>query len=385
MKITRLETFLTNAGLRNYLFVRLTTDKGLTGVGEASLEWQERAVEVLLHDWVEERILGVNPFDVEAVVGAMVRDQYQGGPTILSAITGVEIACWDLIGKACAQPVYRLLGGRCHDQLSAYANGWYGAAHSPAEYAARAREVVKRGYRALKFDPFGTAWKELSTAELDGAAAAVAAVREAIGADVELMIEAHGRFSAGCAIEVARRIEKYGIAWFEEPVTPHSLDLLHDVKRATRIPIAAGERLYMLPEFERLVSMRAADVVQMDLAHCGGLSIGKKIAALAEANDLQVAPHCSIGPIALCAALHFDWATPNARIQENFADYDVPWRSELVTGWNNPVQDGKFMLPEGPGLGIDINAKVCAEHPYQKNTFPSLWDNRWLEKFTGSQ
>src|SRR5207253_4267706 len=179
MKIKRLETFLANAGLRNYLFVRLTTDTGLTGLGEASLEWQEKTVDTLIHEWVEDRILGVHPFDIEAVIGGLVRDQYQGGATIMTAISGVEIALWDLVGKACRQPAYRLLGGRCHRRLPAYANGWYGGARTPREYAARAREAVGRGYRALKFDPFGTAWKDLAAAEAVAAIDLVAAVREA--------------------------------------------------------------------------------------------------------------------------------------------------------------------------------------------------------------
>ena len=132
MKIVRLETFLTHAGLRNYLFLRMTTDTGLTGVGEASLEWQEQTVQTLLHDWVEDRILGADPFDVERLIGGLVRDQYQGGSTVLTAISGVEIACWDLIGKVCAQPVYKLLGGRASERLPAYANGWYGGAHTQA-------------------------------------------------------------------------------------------------------------------------------------------------------------------------------------------------------------------------------------------------------------
>src|SRR5664279_3305183 len=134
MKIIRLETFLTHAGLRNCLFLRLTTDTGLTGIGEASLEWQERAVECLLQDWVEDQILGVDPFDIEIVIGGMIRDQYQGGPTILTAISGVEIAMWDLIGKACGQPIFKLLGGRARERLSAYANGWYGGATIPSDY-----------------------------------------------------------------------------------------------------------------------------------------------------------------------------------------------------------------------------------------------------------
>ncbi len=159
MKITTFETFLANAGLRNYLFIRLRTETGLAGIGEASLEWQETTVQTLAHEWVKSRVLGRDPFDVEAIVGDLVRDQYQGGATIMTAISGVEIALWDLVGKACGQPVYRLLGGRCHPRLSVYTNGWYGGARTPAEYAEKARAAVGRGYRALKFDPFGIAWK----------------------------------------------------------------------------------------------------------------------------------------------------------------------------------------------------------------------------------
>src|SRR5262245_4253368 len=202
MRITKLDTFLTNAGLRNYLFVRLTTDKGLTGVGEASLEWQEQSVETLIHEWVEDRVLGEDPRDIESLASRLIRDQYQGGATVMTAISGVEIALWDILGKACGQPVYRLLGGRCHERLASYANGWYGGARTPADYGRLASEVVARGYRGLKFDPFGTAWKEMRRQEMDATVDLVASVREQIGEDVDLMIEVHGRLSAGCAIEM---------------------------------------------------------------------------------------------------------------------------------------------------------------------------------------
>lgn len=384
MKIVRVETFLANGGLRNYLFLRLTTDNGLTGIGEASLEWQEQAVRSLIHDWLEERILGVDPFDIERVFGGLIRDQYQGGPTVLTAISGAEVACWDLIGKACGQPVYKLLGGRAHDRLPAYANGWYGGAAAPAEYAERARSVVERGYRAMKFDPFGVAWKDMTHSEMQSVEQIVAAVHEAVGDEVELMLEFHGRLSVGSAIDMGRRLAPYRPAWYEEPVTPHSLDLLREVKQALPVPIAAGERLYMLEEFARLAELRACDIVQLDLAHCGGLLIGKKVAALVQPRDMRIAPHCSIGPVALCAALHFDWSTPQVIIQEDFSGFDVPWRSELVHGWN-PAQGGEFALPNAPGLGIELNLEACARHPYQPSSFPSLWDARWLREFTKSR
>lgn len=381
MKIVRLESFLAHAGLRNYLFLRLTTDTGLVGVGEASLEWQERAVQCLLHDWVEERILGVDPFDVTAVIGNLIRDQYQGGATVLTAISGVEIAMWDLIGKICGQPVYKLLGGRARERLPAYANGWYGGARTPQDYADKARQVLARGYKAMKFDPFGVAWKAMNEGAMADAAEIVAAVRNAVGDQVELMIEVHGRLSVQSAIEMGERLIPFRPAWYEEPVSPWSLDLLHEVKSALPFKMAAGERLYMLEEFARLATMRACDVVQMDLAHCGGLSMGKKIAALMEPQDMSLAPHCSIGPIALCAAIHFGWATPHVLYQENFGDYDVPWRSDFVSGWN-PCINGEYELPTKPGLGIELDVEVCRAHPPQRNPFPSLWDDRWLKEFT---
>src|SRR5262249_1613170 len=188
------------------------TNTGLTGVGEASLEWQEKTVQTLCHEWVEDRVLGRDPFDIEAVVGAMIRDQYQGGSTGMTAISGVEIAMWDIVGKACGQPVYKLLGGRCHDRIPAYANGWYGGARSPCDYAEKAKDAVARGYRALKFDPLGIAWKEISPEENEMAVEIVAAVRQAVGPRVGLMIEFHGRLSAGCAIDMLRRLERFNPA-----------------------------------------------------------------------------------------------------------------------------------------------------------------------------
>lgn len=385
MKITRFETFLANAGLRNYLFVRLDTDTGLTGIGEATLEWQEKTVQTLLHEWVEGRVLGRDPFDIEAVVGALIRDQYQGGSTVMTAISGVEIALWDLIGKACRQPVYRLLGGRRHARLPAYANGWYGGANTPREFAEQARAAVARRYRALKFDPFGTAWKDMTAEDADAAVDRVAAVREAVGLHVGLMIEFHGRLSAGSAVAMIRRLERFGpILWCEEPVAPESVELLASVKRAVTLPLAAGERLCTLTDFARMLSLGAVDVVQMDVAHCGGLWVSKKVAALAEVQDVRVAPHCSIGPVALAAALHFDVSTPSFMIQEAFAEFDVPWRNDLVGGWN-PIRAGEFVLSDEPGLGLALNEDAIAAHPYVAHAFPSLWDERWLTHFSQAE
>ncbi|HEV3022346.1 MAG TPA: enolase C-terminal domain-like protein [Pirellulales bacterium] len=182
-------------------------------------------------------------------------------------------------------------------------------------------------------------------------------------------------------MDMIDELARFEPAWCEEPVAPECLDLLAEVKRRTTARIASGERLYTLADFYRLTALRAADVVQPDIAHCGGLLAAKKIAAMAAAQDIQVAPHCSIGPVALAAALHFGVSTPNFLIQEAFAEFDVPWRNDLVCGWN-PLSRGEFTLSDEPGLGLELDEEVIAAHPYQPHAFPSLWDERWLKNFT---
>ncbi|MBL8580329.1 MAG: mandelate racemase/muconate lactonizing enzyme family protein [Mesorhizobium sp.] len=383
MKIKKLETFLANAGQRNYLFVRLTTDTGLTGVGEATLEWQEKAVEVLVNEWVASRIIGKDPFDIEQVVGDMIRDQYQGGSTVMTAISSVEIAMWDIIGKATGQPVFRLIGGRAKPELYAYANGWYGGCETPADFSTRARQVAARGYRAMKFDPFSTAWKQLDRAEEDHAVAVVDAVAEAIGSEAGMMIEIHGRLGVSDAVRFIDRLSTGRIFWCEEPVSPESVELLREVKDRTRLPISSGERLYTIADFARLINLHAADVVQMDVAHCGGITMAKKIAAMAFSQDISISPHSSVGPVAFAAALHVAWSTPNMLMLESFGEFDVDWRNDLVGGWN-PLSNGKLALPEKPGLGIELDEGAIAQHPYRPLSFPSLWDTTWRDEFTGT-
>jgi galactonate dehydratase len=302
MKIKRLETFLTNAGLRNYLFVRLVTDTGLTGIGEASLEWQERAVEVLLNEWVAARVVGRDPFDIEDVVGGMVRDQYQGGATVMTAISGAEIAMWDLIGKACGQPVYRLIGGRAHETVYAYANGWYGGCRMPAEFAARAEAVVARGYDALKFDPFTTAWKTLDGEEEHAAIEIIDAVARAVGPKVGLMIEIHGRLAAGEAIRFIRRLASHNIVWCEEPVAPENLDLLNTTV-ASSIGVLIGSDCSLTHRLKQASSFRSES--------CLTIACCKKSGRLYRLSPgLSCMEGQPISPLFLRAEMEFGSRTP---------------------------------------------------------------------------
>jgi galactonate dehydratase len=225
------------------------------------------------------------------------------------------------------------------------------------------------GYRALKFDPFGVAWKELPRPEFRWSIELVDKVRAIVGDDVEIMIEGHGRFNVETSLEIAHALEPYRPAWFEEPVSSENIGSLEIIKSRTSVRIAAGERLYSSADFFRLISKRAADVVQMDVAHCGGILTSKKIAAMAAAQDLSISPHCSIGPVALAAALHLDMCTPNLKFQEAFGEFEAGWRDALVHGWN-PVHKGLLHIPDAPGLGVELNDQEIALHPYVRNSFP---------------
>jgi galactonate dehydratase len=329
---------------------------------------------------VKSRILGRDPFEVEAIAASMIRDQFQGGVTAMTAIGGVEMALWDIIGKSCGQPVYRLLGGRCHERIPAYASGWDGGAIEPHEFAQMAREAVERGYRALEFDPFGASVEDPSRNESEAAIANVAAVREAVGPAIELMIEFHGNLSTASARETILALEPLAPAWCEPPAVAEKLDLLAQLKRSVNAPIAAGKRFHTHVEFQRLTALAAADFVQINLPHCGGLLASKKLAALVAEQGLRVAVPCSVGPVALAACLHFNMCTPNFQIQEALAEFDVPWRNDLVRGCP-PIQNGEFVLSEEPGLGLTLDDRAIAQHPYVANAVPTMLDREWLDQF----
>ncbi len=272
--------------------------------------------------------------------------------TVMSA---VEIACWDIVGKALGQPIWRLLGGKCRDSVPAYANGWYTVEREPKLFAEKAREVVQKGYRALKFDPFGGGGLELSRQERRLAVSLVEAVRDALGPEVDLFIEAHGRFSPSTSVAMARELERFEPAWYEEPVPPEDIDSLLFVKNHIGIPVATGERF-----------------------HAGGFLETKKIAAMAEPCYMMVAPHNSAGPGCTAASVHFAACTPNFKIQETFDDYAEPWLREVVRGVPE-VRDGRFALPDRPGLGIELDEDAIRAHP-QREGFFNLWDPQWHKR-----
>lgn len=363
MKITGLKTFVVHCYRTNWVFLKIDTDEGLSGIGEATLEMKERAVVAAIQD-LEEALLGKDPRDIERHFHELYRDSYwRVGPVLMSALSGVEMALWDITAKSLGVPVFRLFGGRCHDRIKAYANGWFAGARSPEEFAAAARRATdERKFRALKWDPFGKAYRGLSLAELDHALAIVGAVRDAVGSEVDLLIEGHGRFDVPTASTIARELAPFRPLFFEEPVPPDNLDALAEVSRCSPVPIAAGERLYHRTQFLGLFAKRAAHYIQPDLSHAGGISECRKIAAMAEAHQLPFAPHNPSGPVANAATLQLAACTPNFALLETMAT-DIPWRADLTTE-SLVYEDGYFNIPDRPGLGIELREEAFAAHPY---------------------
>jgi galactonate dehydratase len=376
VKIAEVRPLILGSAWRNLAIVTVRTDEGLAGVGEVRMINQTDALLGYLKEVVPVHVLGADPFAIESLVQRMWRTEYtRAGPIAMSAIAVIETACWDIVGKAVGQPVYRLLGGPVRDRIKAYANGWYTVERTPEEFHAAAHRVVARGYRALKLDPFGAGVGELGPEDRRMAIALVEAVRDAIGADAELLIEMHGRFTPSAAIAIARDLERFNPSWIEEPVPPENLRALGKVASRVNVPVATGERIHARHDFRELLELQAADILQPDPTMCGGISEARKIAAWAEAYYLPVAPHNVGGPVSTAACLHLAACTPNFKIQEHFNDFTDAYIKEAAPG-NPEVTDGFFALPRGPGLGVTLDEDVIREHPRRDIHF-SLFRDDW--------
>lgn len=363
MKVTEVRSHLCFAQWRNWLFVEVVTDGGLVGLGEATTEGRELAVLGQIDD-AARYLVGKDPFDINEHVRYFTRDVFWvGGYAATTALAAIEIAMWDVIGKALGVPVWQLFGGRLRKRVRVYANGWYFGAGTEAEWAERAAAVVERGYLALKFDPFGQAGPVMERDALDESVGVISAVRAAVGPKVDIMIEGHGRFDVASAIRIGRALEHFSCAWFEEPIIPGNAASLARVAQAVPIPIATGERSYSAQEFADLLMAQSAAIIQPDVIHCGGLNALRRIGALAELWNVAIAPHNPNGPVATAATLAIGAIAPNLMVQEVLEPFDVPWRHEVVVGCPAPV-DGFLDIPDRPGLGVELDVQACASHPY---------------------
>ena len=371
LKITDIKTIVVNAQMRNWVFVKVETDTaGLAGWGEASLEWKTRAVAGAVED-LKPFILGDDPTRIEHIYQKLYRQPFfRPGIVGQSAISGIEQACWDILGKQLGVPVYRLLGGAVRERVRMYTH--LGGGGMTAVYesfdAGRvielALQVIERGYTAVKvvFVPYSEPL--VGPLYVKRFASVMHALRMAVGDKTDIMVDFHGRTYPAVAIEYIHAITDYRPYFCEEPVPPENIDALAEVRRAVRVPIATGERLAGRHGFREVFEKQAAHVIQPDLCHCGGLLEAKKIAAMAETYYMGVAPHNPLGPVANAAALHFALSTPNFLIQEDMLT-DVPWRWEVVESALR-TENGYWLPCDEPGLGVQVNEKAAARHPFEQ-------------------
>ncbi|MFC7383647.1 mandelate racemase/muconate lactonizing enzyme family protein [Sphaerisporangium rhizosphaerae] len=363
MKITSVDTVVVDFYRTNLVIVRVSTDEGIVGLGEATLEGKERAVQGAIAE-VAEAVTGMDPTRISGILYELARDWYwRGGPVIMTALSSLEMALWDISARELGVPVSRLLGGATRDRVRAYANGWFSGAVTPEDYAAAARRTVEAGFRGLKWDPFENHDLTITSRQLDRVLAQIDAVRSAVGRDVELFIEGHGRFDVNHAVKVARQIAQFEPVWFEEPCPPDNLDALVEVRRASPVPIAAGERWFGRQGFAPALARQAVDFVQPDVTHAGGIAELAFISTLAATGYVGFAPHNPSGPLSTAATLQLGAALPNFRYLEIMAT-DVPWRPEITNERLVLTQEGDILIPTGPGLGIELDLEAIARHPF---------------------
>ena len=369
MKITGIKTNIFSSrhsnAKRNWLIVRIQTDEGIEGIGESSMLSSDPIVESLIQEWSENYLVGKDPLAGQVHWTRLHQDNLgRGGRLYSTVLSGIDIALWDLRGKILGVPVYQLLGGPFRNKLRVYANGWYTNPASPELIAEEAKKVVQMGYTAMKFDPFGKiAYTTISPEEAQLSVDRVAAVREAVGPNVDILIEVHARFNVYTAVGLAKRMEQYRPFWYEEPVSQENTNEMRQVRDRINIPVATGERLYLKFPFFDLVKNEAVDILQPDICNAGGITELHKIGSMAEAQHVMMAPHNTNSAVGTVASFHLDTAMPNFLIQEYHAEFYEPHYFQVVQGLPRQ-KDGYVNLPEGPGLGISLDDELLDKHPY---------------------
>jgi galactonate dehydratase len=380
MKIIDVKTFVVGNpppgfGGRYFVFLKLITDAGIEGLGEVySLPFHPHVVEKMIKDVVERCVIGQEPYNIERIWRSVYSSGFTQHPdlSMMGILSGIEMACWDIVGKDVNKPVYKLLGGQVHEKLRSYTYIYPKPGDKTDVYAdpilaaERAAEYLAMGFTALKFDPAGpySAYdgRQLSLTELDRSETFMRMLREAVGTKADLLFGTHGQMTAAGALRLARRLEPYDPLWFEEPMPPDNPREMAKVARGTSIPIATGERLATKYDFVRLLEEGAAAILQMNLGRVGGILEAKKIASMAEAYHVQIAPHLYCGPVVGAANIQLATCSPNFLIQESILDWKG-FHSEIL---KKPIQwqDGYIIPPTEPGLGVELNEEVALKHPY---------------------
>jgi galactonate dehydratase len=386
MKITDFKTFVVGNpppgfGGKYFIFVKLIADDGTAGIGEVySVPFHPHVVARMVEDVCERLVVGNDPFKIEQLWRRAYGSGFTQRPDIsmMGVLSGIEMACWDIAGKAVDKPVYEMLGGQVHDRLRSYTYLYPDAADGPNAFeearvysdpdlaAKRAAESVAQGFTAVKFDPAGpyTVYdpRQPDLEAMDRSELFVKRIREAVGDKADMLFGTHGQFSTSGAIRFARRLEAYDPLWFEEPTPPDVPEEMARVARQTTIPIATGERLTTKVEFARVLKHQAASILQMNLGRVGGILEAKKIAGMAEAHYAQIAPHLYCGPVVGAANIQVATCTPNFLILESIQRWEG-FHAEIL---KSPIhwEDGYVIPPTAPGLGVELDEEVSARHPY---------------------
>ncbi len=380
MKIADIRTIVVGNPWKNWIYVVVETDNGLVGIGEATggSETQPRVAAI---EEVKHLVIGMDPRNIHEIFHKLYLTAFL---KVTPAMAGIEMACWDILGKSLGVPVHSLLGGKVRDNVRVYANGWYSGERTPEGFAEKAAQVVSKGYTALKFDPFGDAHMQLSRKETRETKALIGAVRDAVGDDVDILIEAHDRFSTFAAIEIGNWLKDYDVAWFETPVLSTDVSALVEVARRIPVRMIAGERMHAIHEFGEFLSHNVTDVINPEPLGVGGIWRSLQIAGIAEAHHAEIALHNAESPFKTMVALHIDAVTPNVFIQECFDDFLEPWVSDVLLGFHR-VEDGHLTMPTAPGIGVTLNEEEARKHPYGKSNFLRMFRPGWEKRDTAKQ
>ena len=369
MKITNIKSFIVHPGVgKNLIFVKVETDEGIHGWGEAYTQ-ADRDTSITAHiEQMTRYLVGRSPFNIKHFTYVAYEDftTKRGGMDFHCAVSGIEQAMWDIVGKAAGQPVHNLLGGACRDRIRVYANGWSAGASTPEEYGQKAKEAVSQGWTALKFDPFPGPWKLYIDRKAEQLAAdRVAAVREGGGPDVDILVEVHRRLAPVHAIRVAKMIEPYNPFWYEEPCPAENVDAIAEVRQSTTIPVVTGEALYTKSDFREVFEKRAADIINPDISNTGGILELKEIAAMAEPYYVVVSPHgWNSTTVSLAASLQVSACIPNFLIME-FPVALVPLGEDIAVNPFRP-ENGYIELRTEPGLGMELKEDALARYQYKQ-------------------
>jgi galactonate dehydratase len=380
MKITDVKTYIVGNPWKNWVFTRVETDEGIHGIGEATINGFAKASEAAIHE-LKRFVIGQDPMDLEKIALRLWRDFYtDGGQIHGAALSGIEYACWDIMGKALGVPVVQLLGGAYHQRLRAYANGWYRGPRTPESFHQKAKAVVAKGYTALKFDPFGPAWRVMDDlSDFDLTMDIIAAVRDAVGPTVDILVEGHNRFSVHTALQFAEAMAKYRPTWFEAPVPPQRISSMVEVAKRSPVPIACGEDFYCRDQFAELLQYNAVHIIQLEPQYLG-ITAAKQICGMVNSFYGVTAPHSAQGPLCSLACAHLNASTPNFLIHEIFDDFNDDWSQHILTNQVRVV-DGFIEAPTNEvGWGADLNYEEIAKHPYNPNNYIPLFRAGWEKR-----